>query len=324
LEEKIKALVLGGAGFLGCHTVDALLERGCKVTAVDNLERGKAENLAHCMDRITFIRSDLKQEQPIGLDAAGGLVFDFAAKVFGIRHLYAAPWTLMVDNLQIVMNNLKRWGNAKKYIYISSSCVYDWEGVPMPHKEDDMGYLNSFYGWSKLFGELCCQALNEEKGLDYTVLRPFNVYGTRESSLHPHVIPDFVRKACDCKFRDVKTFEILGDGKQTRSFTYISDVVDCIMLAAEAGRRTAYNISYPEETTILSLAETIWDIMGISPEPVFVPAPEQEVKLRCGSSVKAERELGWKPKVGLREGLEKTLEWMVPLIEDRVGKTELR
>ena len=315
MDKRTKALVLGGAGFLGSHVVDSL-QNGYEVTVVDNLERGRAENLAHCMDKITFIRSDLRQKSlSLDFEAAESVVFDFAAKVFGVRHLYATPWTLLADNLQIVINNLKRWGDAKKYIYISSSCVYDWDGSLIPNKEDDIGYLNSFYGWSKLFGELCCQALDEEKGLDYTILRPFNVYGPREAFLHPHVIPDFVRKACDCKFRDVKNFEILGDGNQTRSFTYVSDIVDGIRLAVKAGRKTAYNLSYPEETKILDLAELIWDLMDISPEPVFVPAPKQEVKLRCGCSEKAEAELGWKPKVGLKEGLRKTIEWLVPLIE---------
>jgi len=322
----MKAIVTGGAGFIGSHLVDSLLRDGYEVTVIDNLERGSAQNLRHCLDGITFIHADLRERLPsLGLTDINTVVFDLAAKVFGVTYLYQTPWTLMSDNLQITMNNLKRWGQAKKYVYLSSSCVYDFEGAPIPHKESDVGFLNSFYGWSKCFGELCCQALDEEwkqhGGFNYTVIRPFNVYGPREAFLHPHVLPDFIRKACACKYDGVQTFEILGDGNQTRSLTYVDDVVDGIRLAAEVGKRTAYNLSYPKETRIIDLARLLWELMEIDPEPVFVAAPEKEVKLRCGSSEKAERELGWRPKIELREGLMRMLEWMVPLIEPKARET---
>jgi len=323
VEKFKKAIVTGGAGFLGSHLVDALLEDGYDVTVIDSLERGTAENLSHCLDRITFIHRDLREPSQILTPTGDYLVFDFAAKVFGVRHLYETPWTLMTDNIQITMNNLRRWSNAKKYVYISSSCVYDFNEAPIPHKEGDFGYLNSFYGWGKIFGELCCQALDEEKGFNYTVIRPFNTYGPRETLLYPHVIPDFIRKGYDCKYRGVKTFEILGDGKQTRSFTYSSDAVSGIMLGAKLGEKTAYNISSPEETTIMELAELIWDIMDINPEPVFKPAPTKEVKKRYASTLKAEQELGWKAKVDLKEGLKRTVEWMVPRME-RLREEEQR
>jgi len=311
----LKAIVTGGAGFIGSHLVDCLLEENYEVTVIDNLERGKASNLAHCMDKITFLHADLRKEpQHIEVNADDGLVFDFAAKVCGVRQLYDEPWSMLSNNMEIVLNSLKRWRDARKYIYISSSCVYDWEGVPIPHRETDVGYLDSFYGWSKLFGELCCEACSRENDLDYTILRPFNVYGPRETLFNPHVIPDFIRKACDCKFNNVEAFEILGDGTQTRSFTYSSDIVEGIMLAIDKGRRTAYNLGYPEEVKIMALAKLIWDIMDITPEPFFVPASEQEVKFRGVDIEKIKTELGWKPKVGLKKGLEKTIEYMVPLI----------
>jgi len=301
-----RVLVTGGAGFIGSHLVEKLLSLGAEVTVVDNLERGKAENLQHCMEDITFIQTDLRKNFP---KVNPDVVFDLAAKVFGIKNLYNTPATLMGDNVQIAINTMRNCLDVEKYIYVSSSCVYDHDAVKIPHREDDVGLVNSFYGWSKLVGELFVEACRVEHGLNYTIVRPFNVYGPRESFKYPHVIPDFIKRAYECKFLGKQTFEILGDGRQTRSFTYVEDVVEGLILAAERGRPEAYNLGSERETTIHELAEMVWRLFDIKPKVVWLPAVEGDVVRRCASGEKARRELGWTPKTSLEEGLRKTVNW---------------
>ena len=304
----LNAIVTGGAGFIGSHLVDRLLNDNYDVTVIDNLERGDAENLKHIAN-LQMIREDLRHYRDQVAVDDDTVVFDLAAKVFGIRHLYAEPWTLMRDNVQITLNNLRRWSNVEKYVYVSSSCVYDWDNVPLPHTESDVGYLNSFYGWSKLIGEILCQAVDEECGFNYTIIRPFNVYGPRESFQYPHVVPDFIKQTYEHKRDGVKTFTILGDGRQTRSFTYVADVVDGIVKAAERGGKTAYNLSSVTAIQMKDLAAMIWRLFDIEFDPVYIPAPTQEVKRRCGTAVKAINELNWHPATPLTTGLQHTIDW---------------
>jgi len=304
-----QVLVTGGAGFIGSHLVDGLLKRGALVTVVDNLERGKAQNLQHCMDKITFERMDLR-EPHLDWSGAPDIVFDCAAKVFGIRNLYNEPATMLSDNVTITLNVISRCLGVEKYVYLSSSCVYDSDIVRVPHVENDMGLLNSFYGWSKLYGELLMQAYKEEFGLDYTIARPFNVYGPRESFKFPHVIPDFIKQAEQIEHSKDQSFRILGKGTQTRSFTYIADLVEGLILCAEKGRATAYNLGSEVETQIIFLARLLLDIYGIKDRPIqHMPMVEGDVQRRCASSRKALRELGWKPQIDLKTGLEKTIAW---------------
>lgn len=317
--EGKKVCVTGGAGFLGSHLVDALIDSKAEVTVIDNLERGSAENLEHSIDKINFLQRDLKYHSlyeslhwyPPKFD----YVFDLAAKVYGIRGLYSKPATMLSDNLRITQNTLKQV-RCEKYIYVSSSCVYDSDTAKVPHKEDDIGLINSFYGWSKYMGEKLCEAYHQETELNYTIVRPFNVYGPRDSLRYPHVIPDFIQKAKRIK-KHSGLFEILGDGQQTRSFTYIKDAVEGLLLAAEKGGCKAYNIGCETETSINDLAFKICSLMEIwalsTPREglglVYLPPIEGDVRRRCANSERARQELGWEAKTPLEEGLKETIKW---------------
>jgi len=311
-----RVLVAGGAGFVGSHLVDALLEKNCRVCVIDNLERGKLQNLFHCLDKIEFFTSDLSE--PVRLLGQVDVVFDFAAKVFGVRDLYVRPADMLTKNLLTTFNVLKMSSNLgiEKYVFASSSCVYDFEGCPIPHVENVMNLPNTEYGLSKIVGEHAVKAYSEQYEFQYGIARIFNVYGPRESPMSPHVIPDFTRKAWKCS-KGEKKFEILGDGKQTRAFVYVSDTVKGLIRIAEDLTNDVVNLGSEEEICMNDLASKILSLFNTSQvEIVNAPVHAKDIRRRSGSTKKANELLGWKPTINLDTGLRLFKEWMMPLLEE--------
>lgn len=319
-----EVMVTGGAGFVGSHLVTALHERGAHVTVIDNCSRGAKGNLEELGDAIKFVEWDLDMEAPNFFKA--DLVFDLAAVVFGVRHLYEEGADILTTNLRITQNVLEAAVSfyVKRLIYVSSSCVYDFEGVSVPHVESDVRFPESSYGQSKYIGEVLCHAYAEQHGIDIRMARLFNVYGPGDSGNSPHVIPDFMRKAHAIKVaKDAGQapgpFVMIGDGEQTRSFCYVDDIVDGLLSlgGTPQGGPHVYNIGTEDAVCMNVLASKIMKMYGIAKWPTQgVTAPSMDVRERSADITLAKTFLEWEPKVDLETGLARTREWLQPKIDD--------
>jgi len=314
LEKEIrKILVTGGAGFIGSSLVRRLVKEGYEVTVIDNLSRGKAKNLKDILDKITFIQHDLRE--PITLDRFD-VVFDLAAKVYGITKLYENEADFIRSNLLILLNTLEAVkSKIKHYFYFSSSCVYNFEECPLPHKEEDANRIpKTAYDISKRFGEEIVKIYAKQFSFFYTIIRPFNIYGEEESEEAPHVITDFFNRLKEIKSKGLpKKFWMLGSGQQTRSFTYKEDLVDALLflMKTKKSQNETFNVGTGEEVTINKLLDLIFEVIGEQRNDWEIehrPPIPQDVQKRCPDVSKL-KSLGWRPKYNLRKGLEKVAEY---------------
>lgn len=326
----MKILVAGGAGFVGSYVVRRLVEKGHSITVVDNFSRGSEANLpGQCVVWKCGVR-ELRPPDLMGYDA----IWDFAARVYGVRHLYDNPADLLVDNVETTIALLRSatMASIKSYVYISSSCVYDHPAVQVPHCEDDVGLCDTSYGWSKLFGEVLVRYHAEQYGLDTRIARLFNVYGPRDSLQSPHVIPDFILKALAIVRQETIEFPLIGTGSQTRDFTWVEDAADGIIAVAERGHPgEPYNVGTGREVSIFTLANLVCSLFGLTVAPnqrtacglpyfVTMEAPEQDIQLRCADVEKIKQDTGWEAQVPLEDGLHRVKDWMVAAIMDgRMG-----
>ena len=315
-----KVTVTGGAGFIGSHLVEELLNRGCRVKVLDSFERGSTRNLQP-QEKLTVKQVNLQDSLNLDADFAGSqVVFDLAAKVSGNRELYRSPADLLTTNIAITAKVARAAVKAQveRVVFISSSCVYDTPQVRIPHGEKDLALpLQSYYGWSKLIGETIYSAHHEQFGLKVAAARLFNVYGPRESLQSPHVIPEFIRKAFELKNSNRETFEVLGDGNQTRSFLYVSDAVSGLTNLAESEYCEAFNFGSEKEIKIKDLADVILQKAGLNPGRVSFthePINPIDVKRRAADTSKARTLLNWEPKVDLDEGLTNTIDWFTKTV----------
>jgi nucleoside-diphosphate-sugar epimerase len=313
-----RILVTGGLGFIGSNLVKQLVELGSEVIIVDDLSKGNIK----CLDdikghgNVMFIKRDLTKEsvKDIIKNKDIELVFHLAAKIGGIKYFHKYPAVILRDNLLITINIFESAldSNVEKIIYFSSSMVFERSNT-FPLSEDLLLKIPppiTSYGFSKLAGEYIARAYNEEYGIKYLIVRPFNVYGPGElPGEEPglaHVIPDLVKKVADGQY----PLEILGSGEQTRSFTYISDLTDAVLLLVEKAVNDDYNVGNDEEVKIIDLAKLIWEIYGRK-EPFAVknlPPLKYDVQRRVPDISKIKK-LGWAPKVKLRDGLRYYIEW---------------
>ena len=282
---------------------------------LDSFERGNPKNLPEDNSNLTLKRADLRnvgdlEEQFRGVD----VLFDLAGRVSGIRTLHDLPADMLDANAKTTLHEAEAASKAKvgRVVYSSSSCVYDHADARVPHREDDVGIPQTSYGQSKLFGESVYQACGVQYGLSYGIARFFNVYGPRETLKSPHVIPDFIMKAFECK-KGKKTFEILGDGTQTRSFMYITDAVEGILKLAESERTgDIFNIGADREISVREIARLVLEQVGVDEsriEFVHSPVHPKDVMRRSADIQKAWDLLKWKPRIPLEEGLRTTIDW---------------
>ena len=313
-----KVLVTGGAGFIGSRLVSRLTAQNASIKVVDDLSKGSLDNLSGLLHRIDFQQLDL-----LDSDACKGLLdhidvcFHFAAKIGGIGFFHRYPATSLRDNSRM---NLKLWDEARrtstKMVCVSSSMVFERARVfPTP----ESAIFNSpppitGYGFSKLFSEYLARTYWEEFSVPYVIVRPFNAYGPGEVSSdyvgYSHVIPDLARKVLSGQH----PLEVFGSGNQTRSYTYVDDVVDGMVFVAERANNDDFNIGTRIETTVLDLARMIWQLCGRKEEFKIkrIPGFEHDVRRRVPDISKITR-LGWKAKVGLKEGLTQTIEYLAKL-----------
>ncbi len=307
----MRSVVTGAAGFLGSHLCDALLARGHRVIGIDNVITGCTDNIAHLFGNqaFQFFRHDITNY--IYIEGEVDNVLHFASPASPADYLRYPIQTLKVGSL----GTHKALGLAKakkaKFLLASTSEVY---GDPLvhPQAEDYWGNVNpvgyrGVYDEAKRFAEAMTMAYHRYHGLDTRIARIFNTYGPRMRVDDGRALPNFFRQAILGE-----DLTIYGDGRQTRSFCYVDDLVDGICRLLEADEHLPVNLGNPAEITILELAQEIVEITGSHSRVRFVPFPDDyrdDPKTRRPDITKARRILGWEPRVGRREGLGRTLDY---------------
>ena len=302
-----RAVITGAAGFIGSHLSETLLERGWSVVGIDNFLTGSPDNIAHLAGRdFQFIKHDVTNYIHVKGDV--DVVFHWASPASPIDYLELPIPTLKVGALGT--HNALGLAKAKqaRFIIASTSEVY---GDPLEHpqKETYWGNVNpvgprGVYDEAKRFAEAMTMAYHRYHGVDTKIVRIFNTYGPRMRLHDGRAVPAFMSQAL--RNEDVTIF---GSGNQTRSFCYVSDLVDGILRLADSKENDPVNIGNPHEMTISEIATTIIRMTGATSKLVYKPLPEDDPKQRRPDITRARTLLGWEPKVGLEEGLMKTLEY---------------
>ncbi len=301
-------LITGGAGFIGSHLCEFLLGKGYKVIAMDNLITGDMSNIGHLRSNknFSYIHHDVSKHIVVNEDL--DYVLHFASPASPIDYQKIPIQTLKVGSLGT--HNTLGLALAKKatYLLASTSEVY---GDPLvnPQPETYWGNVNPVglrgcYDESKRFAEALTMAYHRIHKLDTKIVRIFNTYGPKIRKDDGRVVPNFINQALKNK-----PITVNGDGKQTRSFCYVSDLVDGIYKLMLSKINDPVNIGNPEEHTILEFAEIINRLAKSKSRIVFKPLPADDPHVRCPDISKAKKELGWGPKIGLIGGLKKTIEW---------------
>ena len=300
-----RTVVTGAAGFIGSHLSEALLDRGHSLVGIDNLLTGDMANIAHLRDRdFQFIRHDVTRY--IDVDGPVDYVLHWASPASPIVYLELPIQTLKVGLLGT--HNALGLAKAKKarFVLASTSEVY---GDPLEHpqKESYWGHVNPIgprgvYDEAKRFAEAMTLAYHRYHGLDTKIVRIFNTYGPRMRLRDGRAVPAFMSQAL--ANQDVTVF---GNGTQTRSFTYISDLVDGILRLMDAPTNDPVNIGNPHEVTIEEIARTIIKLTGSKSAIVYKPLPVDDPKQRKPDITRAKTILKWEPKVQLEEGLLSTV-----------------
>ncbi len=301
-------VVTGGAGFLGSHLTERLLAEGHKVIGVDNLITGSTKNIEHLAgnENYRFIRANVSEYIFVPGDVH--YVFHFASPASPIDYLELPIPTLKVGAL----GTHNALGLAKDkgatFLLASTSECY---GDPLvhPQKEDYWGNVNPIgprgvYDEAKRFAEAITMAYHRYHGLDTKIVRIFNTYGPRMRLRDGRVVPAFIGQALTGV-----PLTIFGDGQQTRSFCYVSDLIDGIYKLSQSDFHEPVNIGNPREMTIKQFGEEIIRITGTQSQLEFKPLPEDDPKVRQPDITRARTILGWEPKVDFDEGIRKTIEY---------------
>ncbi len=303
----MRVLVTGGAGFIGSHLCDFLLAKGCEVVCMDTLLTGSVDNIAHIRDRrFLFVEHDVTNY--IVIDGGLDYVLHFASPASPIDYAELPIQTLKVGAL----GTHKALGLAKarraRFLLASTSEVY---GDPLvhPQPEEYWGNVNpvgprGVYDEAKRFAEAMTMAYHRVHGVDTRIVRIFNTFGSRMRLTDGRAIPTFIRQALRGE-----PLTIYGDGSQTRSFTYISDLIDGIWKLMNAEVNDPVNLGNPREMTLLELAKRVLQLSGSRSELVYRALPVDDPKVRQPDISRARRLLGWEPAVPLEEGLARTIEW---------------
>jgi dTDP-glucose 4,6-dehydratase len=300
------ALVTGGAGFLGSHLCDRLVEDGYRVICVDSLETGSLQNVEHLRgDSFFFINHDitnhLQVEEPIDV------LYHLASPASPIDYLRLPLQTLKVGS-QGTHNalGLAKWKRAR-FLLASTSEVY---GDPLIHPQPETYWGNvnpigprGVYDEAKRYAEALTMAYHRQQGVDTCIVRIFNTYGPRMRPHDGRAIPTFLRQAIANE-----PITVFGDGSQTRSFCYVDDLIRGLMALAGSGEHLPVNIGNPAEYTLLELARKVLEATGSTSEIVFEALPVDDPKVRQPDITRARQLLGWEPQVSLEEGLRRTLQ----------------
>ena len=302
-----RVVITGAAGFIGSHLTDTLLDRGCAVVGIDNLLTGSLANLAHLAGRdFTFIKQDVTNF--INLDGPVDVVLHWASPASPIDYLNFPIPTLKVGALGT--HNALGLALAKKatFVLASTSEVY---GDPLEHPQSESYWGNvnpigprGVYDEAKRFAEAMTTAYHRYHGLDAKIVRIFNTYGPRMRLNDGRAVPNFIRQAL--RNEDVTVY---GRGDQTRSFCFISDLVDGIVRLIHSETNEPVNIGNPSEMSIEQIARQIIDAVGSSSQVVYEPLPMDDPKVRQPDITRARTLLDWEPQVALQDGLASTIDY---------------
>ena len=299
------AVVTGGAGFLGSHLCEHLLQAGYHVVCVDNLETSSLENLEHLRDdAFLFLNHDMTEH--LQLDEPVDVVYHLAALASPIDYLRQPLHSLKVGSYgthhALGLAKFKR----ARFLLASTSEVY---GDPQVHPQPESYWGNvnpigprGVYDEAKRYAEALTMAYHSQQGVDTAIVRIFNTYGPRMRSHDGRAIPTFARQALENE-----PITVFGDGSQTRSFCYVDDLIRGLQLLADSGEHLPVNLGNPQEFSILELAQTVIRITSSKSDIVFEALPIDDPQVRQPDITRARQLLGWEPEIQLEEGLRRML-----------------
>jgi dTDP-glucose 4,6-dehydratase len=307
------AVVTGGAGFLGSHLCERLLAEGTRVVCVDNLVTGKRENIAalEADERFRFLFHDVSK--PFTIDGPVDYVLHFASPASPIDYLELPIQTLKVGSLGTHNSLGLAKAKAARFLLASTSEVY---GDPLVHPQPESYWGNvnpvgprGVYDEAKRFAEAMVMAYHRVHGLDTRIVRIFNTYGPRMRPRDGRVVPAFIQQALLGE-----PITVFGDGRQTRSFCYVDDLIEGIYRLLQSDHVEPVNIGNPHEMTIRQFAETIRDAVGSKSPIELKPLPVDDPRTRQPDIALARKVLGWEPKVTLAQGLARTVDYFRALL----------
>jgi dTDP-glucose 4,6-dehydratase len=307
-EHSLRAVITGGAGFLGSHLCELMLERGWDVLCLDNLVTGSDSNIAHLLPHPKFRSGRQDVSRYIEVQGPVDAVLHFASPASPPDYLKFPIQTLKVGALGTHNSlGLAMAKNARYLLASTSECYGDPKVSPQP--ETYWGNVNpvgprGVYDEAKRYAEAMVMAYHRYHGLDTHIVRIFNTYGPRMRLNDGRALPNFLYQALVGE-----PITVYGDGKQTRSFCYVSDLLEGIYRLLESSEHEPTNIGNPQEITILEFAERVRKLVGATTPIVFHPLPQDDPKQRCPDIAKARRILDWEPKVTLEDGLQRTYEY---------------
>jgi dTDP-glucose 4,6-dehydratase len=299
------AVVTGGAGFLGSHLCDYLIEQGFRVVCIDNLDTGSLQNIEHLRDEnFEFVNHDVTEH--LEIDGEVDFVYHLAALASPIDYLRMPLHSLKVGSYGTHHAlGLAKWKRAR-FLLASTSEVY---GDPLVHPQPETYWGNvnpigprGVYDEAKRYGEALTMAYHGQQGVNTAIARIFNTYGPRMRPNDGRAVPTFVRQALEGK-----PLTVFGDGTQTRSFCYVDDLIRGLVALAEADEHLPVNLGNPREFTLSELAEAVLRITGSKSEVVHEALPIDDPQVRQPDITRARQLLGWEPEVQLEDGLRRML-----------------
>ncbi len=302
----MKVLVTGGAGFIGSHLCEALLARGDEVTVADNFLTGRQRNLAHLLERPGFRLLEHDVTQPLALVV--DQIYHLASPASPVGYAAHPIETHLVNSIGTYHLLQLARAQGARFLFTSTSEAY---GDPLvhPQREDYFGNVNpigprSCYDESKRFAESLTMEYVRQFGLDARIVRLFNTYGPRMDPQDGRVVPNFIAQALRGE-----PLTVYGDGSQTRSFCYVSDIVDGLLRAMNTPGTAGevFNLGNPDERTILDFAYQILAVLGVDRDIEYLPGRQDDPARRCPEIAKARARLGWAPVVTLDAGLPPTI-----------------
>jgi len=315
--QGLKVAVTGGAGFIGSHVSEYLVWDGADVTVIDNLQRGRLENLAAVIDDIRFINGDLRDATVCETAFAGmDMVLNLAAKVTGISYNRAHSGEMFTENILLQVTPLRAAHKVgvPRFVQTSTACIYPHDApVPTPEAAGDVGDpepTNAGYGWAKRMGERQAVWFSEETSMETVIVRPFNAYGLRDyyDEETSHVVPALIKKVLDGD----NPIEVWGSGNQTRAMIHAKDFARGIQLCAEKAKDCRpINIGHDNEISIADLLGRIMKLASIEGREVFYNTDMPEGYPRRAADTTRLKEVtgGFVPSVSLDEGLTEMIEW---------------